>query len=96
MKQILALLGALLAFLCGQISAAVFPENPGVVDVRQHYGAKGDGVSDDTAAFQQAAQDNARRLFIPRGTSLLRDKDSPLAAFRHGSYGVKIPLYISP
>jgi hypothetical protein len=43
------------------------------VNVREQYGAKGDGVTDDTAAFQKAAADNVRRLFIPRGVYRLSD-----------------------
>lgn len=51
----------------------VFPADSGYVNVREKYGAKGDGRTDDTAAFTQAAKDNVRRLFIPRGTYLLSD-----------------------
>lgn len=51
----------------------VFPADSGYVNVRDKYGAKGDGKTDDTAAFAQAAKDNVRRLFIPRGIYLLSD-----------------------
>ena len=43
------------------------------MNIREQYGAKGDGVTDDTAAFQKAAADNVRRLFIPRGVYRLSD-----------------------
>jgi hypothetical protein len=57
-------------------STPVFVENPtsvGYVDVRAQYGAKGDGLADDTEAFQRAATEDVRRLWIPAGTYLIRD-----------------------
>jgi len=55
------------------VLADVFPADSGYVNVRERYGATGDGKTDDTAAFAQAAKDNVRRLFIPKGVYLLSD-----------------------
>ena len=52
----------------------VFPEDAGLVDVRETYGARGDGVTDDTEAIRQAIRDNVGRsriLFFPAGTYLV-------------------------
>ena len=38
-------------------------ENPSTFDVRQ-FGARGDGTSDDTAAFQRASMQPARRAEV--------------------------------
>ncbi len=49
--------------------SAPFPswQTPGIVNVKDPpYGAKGDGVTDDTRAFQEAIDEN-ERLFLPRG-----------------------------
>ncbi|HMO66894.1 MAG TPA: glycosyl hydrolase family 28-related protein, partial [Verrucomicrobiota bacterium] len=50
----------------------VFPNDPAVLDVRRDFGAKGDGVADDTEALQRgldASSGNPTRiLFIPNGT----------------------------
>lgn len=55
-----------------------FPPDSGMVDVRAEYGAKGDGVSDDTAAIQQAIsatvhhpQKGPRIVYFPAGTYLV-------------------------
>jgi len=51
-----------------------FPDDPAVADVRRDFGAKGDGVADDTAALQrgiEASSDRGGRtkiLFLPNGT----------------------------
>ncbi len=74
----------LLAFLsiwsgCTALAAPgdklAFPKDAGVLNIRD-FGAKGDGVSDDTEAFKKAValgDDKARFLFIPNGTYLLTD-----------------------
>jgi hypothetical protein len=52
----------------------VFPSDAGVVDVRAVYGARGDGVTDDTAVIQKALDDHPnsnRILYLPNGTYLI-------------------------
>lgn len=47
------------------------PDDAGLVDVREEYGAVGDGVTDDTAAIRRAIRENVGRgrvLFFPAGT----------------------------
>ena len=54
-----------------------FPRDAGHVDVRQAYGARGDGVTDDTAALQKAFSEHldfhSRILYLPDGTYLVGD-----------------------
>lgn len=52
----------------------VFPLDAGVLNVKTQYGAKGDGVTDDTAAIQAAlnAYPNGKRIiYLPNGTYLV-------------------------
>ena len=52
-----------------------FPRDAGHLDIRRHFGAIGDGVHDDTAAFQRAMRDveDHTIVFIPNGTYLVSD-----------------------
>ena len=70
---------ALLAILGAGAPAAeniVFPDDAGVVNVKARFGAKGDGVTDDTAALQKAI-DEVRgipdMLYFANGTYLVSD-----------------------
>jgi polygalacturonase len=67
----------------------VYPADANMLNVR-NYGAKGDGVTDDTAAIRRAVQGNLtnhRTLFFPAGTYLVTDmiewkgKDGLFGAF---------------
>ena len=59
----------------------VFPADSGAINIQTAYGAKGDGVTDDTAAILKAIQDNIQPvsklnenvLYFPNGTYLVSD-----------------------
>lgn len=55
----------------------VFPDDAGIVNVREApYNAKGDGVTDDTAAIQKALTNNIsgnKIIYLPAGTYLISD-----------------------
>jgi len=68
-----------LAFAIHSQAAAdrvVFPQDPSVLDARRDFGAKGDGVADDTAALQAGIEASSNRgkgggtkiLFLPNGS----------------------------
>lgn len=55
----------------------VFPDDAGVINVKTQFGAKGDGVNDDTAAIQAAlnAYPNGNRIiYLPNGVYLVSDR----------------------
>lgn len=58
----------------------IVPMDAGCLDIREHFGAVGDGVHDDTAAFQRAFDELCSRvplayhtLIIPAGTYLITE-----------------------
>lgn len=50
-----------------------FPADAGITDVKRDYGAKGDGISDDTAAIQKALSERRKIVYLPNGTYLISD-----------------------
>src|ERR1017187_7032758 len=53
-----------------------FPVDAGVINVKTEFGAKGDGLSDDTAAIRAAIQGpgvQVRVLYFPKGTYIVSD-----------------------
>jgi len=87
MKRIVATIAATALFLlwvvcevqggARRVAPVVFPPDSGVIDVtRAPYNARGDGVTDDTAAIQRALNDypNAGAIiYLPPGTYLISD-----------------------
>ena len=79
MKRLRALLLFLVAFTVAKdgvdAGTQIYPLHPNVVDVtRPPYSAKGDGVSDDTAALQRALNEHVgwhRVLYFPKGDYLV-------------------------
>src|ERR1019366_4586612 len=53
-----------------------FPADAGMINVKTEFGAKGDGLSDDTAAIRAAIQGpgvQVRVLYFPKGTYIVSD-----------------------
>jgi len=70
------LAGLLFTGNCGfAAERCVFPNDPSVLDVKRDFGAKGDGVTDDTAALQAGIEASSNRgkggstkiLYLPNG-----------------------------
>lgn len=64
----------------------IFPSDAGVINVKDSlYGAKGDGVTDDTAAIQKAVSDNLNKIekglaviiYFPAGTYIVTNNILP-------------------
>ena len=66
---------SLLPASANSAESVVFPVVSGDVSVKEKYGAKDDGKTDDTAAFQMAMAmaDGVRNLYLPAGRYLLSD-----------------------
>ena len=74
MKQCLMLIVMLATACMASAENIVFPPDAGVVDVKTKFGAKGDGITDDTAAIQKAIDEVKGipdTLYFPNGTYLV-------------------------
>ena len=68
----------------------VFPADSGIVDIKAKYGAKGDGVTDDTAAIQKAIDEVKGipdALYFPNGTYLVSDSVGIFNGKAHSQIG---------
>jgi len=70
---LLGLLIAPRAFAQGGEPGVRFPDDAGYANIKTDFGARGDGIADDTGAFQRAIERNVRRLYLPHGTYLVSD-----------------------
>lgn len=98
MHKVIVILGILAAFTLGSareaIAITLFPEDAGVVNVRD-FGAKGDGVADDTAAINAALTKSGgdtgptfwqdRIVYFPDGTYLVSNRI--IKRYENGKFG---------
>jgi hypothetical protein len=73
-RQCLMLIVMLATACMASAENIVFPPDAGVVDVKTKFGAKGDGITDDTAAIQKAIDEVKGipdTLYFPNGTYLV-------------------------
>jgi hypothetical protein len=87
-QQIIGVLFCL-ATVCGHAQEQnVYPEGIGWINVKERYGAKGDGITDDTEALRRAVQERNEiyldrvSLYLPDGIYLVRDT----LTYRNGYY----------
>jgi regulation of enolase protein 1 (concanavalin A-like superfamily) len=69
--------GAIVAALSLHAQDKTFPGDANLINVKTAYGAKGDGVSDDTAAIRNAIRNNIgghRTIFFPAGTYVVSEQ----------------------
>lgn len=74
MKRILTILLNLMFAQILRAENIVFPADSGIINVKTKYGAKGDGVTDDTAALQKAIDEtkgSPDTLYFPNGVYLV-------------------------
>jgi hypothetical protein len=91
MRLIYLLIG--LFFICeleAQTEQVTYPKDMGWVNVKTDYGAKGDGITDDTEAIRRALTTpqyrftSGQTLFFPKGTYLVSDSMKYLSGYYDG------------
>ena len=78
----------LLPGACRAADSIVFPVAAGAINVKTQFGAKGDGVTDDTAAIQTAIDETKGKpntLYFPDGVYLLSDRVGMVGGKAHSS-----------
>lgn len=70
---LLVLAGAAKCHAASVDESLSFPDHSGYANLQTRFGAKGDGVTDDTEAFRKAVAENVRYLYLPNGTYLVSD-----------------------
>jgi len=84
MKCLFEAAASVVLFLSAAVAASaveyVYPADANIIDVKRDFGAKGDGIADDTAALQKAIVTsllgdyrNPKVIYLPVGTYLISD-----------------------